>query len=62
MRQKVLTVIIRDESPVIHLNEPVSFRTVQIVLTKEQVEKLEFLHREENISMCFIEGNKELIQ
>lgn len=35
-----LIVIIRDESPLLHLNEPVSHRTIKIRLTEEQHEAL----------------------
>ena len=33
---KILTVVIRDYSPVIHLDEPVRRRTVRIELTEQQ--------------------------
>ena len=35
-----LTVIIRDERPFIHLQEPCKYRTVHIELTNEQIDKL----------------------
>jgi len=35
-----LTVVIRDESPLIHMQEPVNHRTVHIELTQEQREQL----------------------
>lgn len=58
-----LTVIIRNYAPLIHMQEPVSHRSVQIELTKEQMEKL-IMRRthidngkdfHEEISHCFIE-------
>lgn len=50
-----LTVIIRDEGPVRHLNEPVAYRTVQIALTHEQERQVQFRHPHEAISHCFLE-------
>jgi hypothetical protein len=62
MRKSKLTVIIRDESP-LFIQEPVVYRSVQILLTAEQQEQLKL--REtwicngipvfETISQCFLE-------
>lgn len=62
----VLTVIIRDEGPLIHLNEPVCLRSVRIELTQEQLEKLRVKHTYtingqecyESISHCFLEAKE----
>lgn len=40
-KPKRLTIIIRDNSPAVHLNEPVSFRRVTIELTEDQAKQLE---------------------
>ena len=60
---KVLTVIIRDVSPFMHLQEPPTYRSVQIELTPEQREKLSlawvassgFTDYHEEVSQCFFE-------
>jgi hypothetical protein len=54
----ILTVIIRDQSPFIHLQEPCSYRTVHIVLTEDQIKELIFRHSDECISHSFIEPTK----
>ena len=59
----ILTVIIRDISPFIFMQEPVSHRTVHIELTPEQEKLLAFQVTGKNngedvvedISACFIE-------
>ena len=59
----VITVIIRDISPVVHLNEPVGLRTARIELTKEQEEKLKLrsigfingVEMFEQYSICILE-------
>lgn len=51
----IITVVIRDVSPFIHLHEPVTYRSVSISLTKEQEKILKFFHQNEEISLCFIE-------
>lgn len=55
MTPNVLTVIIRDEAPVRHLNEPCSYRSVHIELTAEQREMLVRRHDDESYSHCFLE-------
>lgn len=49
-----LTVIIRDISPFIHLQEPCTFRTVHIQLTDEQIHLLR-MNKDEQVSQSFIE-------
>lgn len=49
-----LTVVIRDDTPFIHLQEPPGFRTVDIKLTPEQMALLE-LHENEDISKFILE-------
>ena len=51
----ILTVIIRDEGPVMHLNEPVAYRSVQIILTPEQARIVRLRHKNEAVSSCFLE-------
>ncbi len=61
----ILTVIIRDNSPMIFLQDAVSHRSVKIELTHEQVEqlKLNWIGTScghdyyEEIAQCFIEPN-----
>ena len=50
----VLTVIIRDDSPVIHCNDVPSYRTVRIELTTEQIDRIE-LFQVEKISRVILE-------
>lgn len=49
-----LTVIIRNNAPLIHLGEPIEYRTVHIELTWEQLKQL-VLEKDEEISQVFIE-------
>jgi len=49
-----LTVIIRNDTPIIHCNDVPSYRSVTITLTAEQMEKLR-LQDNEAISHSFIE-------
>jgi hypothetical protein len=51
-----LTVVIRDISPFVHLQEPCTYRTVHIPLTDEQVHSLR-LTKDEQISTSFIEND-----
>lgn len=51
-----LTVIIIDKSPLIHLNESITRRSVSIDLTVEQIAKLTLKHLDEEISQCFLEA------
>lgn len=58
-----LTVIIRDDAPMIHCGDSPSYRSVSLTLTQEQVEalSLRYSHTQkgtnfhESISKCFIE-------
>lgn len=58
-----LTVIIRNDAPMIHCGDSPSYRSVQIALTEEQMQKLRlnYAHSSggndfhEDISKCFIE-------
>lgn len=58
-----LTVIIRDEGPLVHMNEPVALRSVDIDLTTEQLQQLEMRHTHtvagvrhyESVSHCFLQ-------
>lgn len=50
-----LTVIIRDASPVRHLNEPCSYRRVTLELTREQMAALQLKHDDEAVNQCFLE-------
>ena len=67
MRTLFMTVVIRDESPLIHLNEPVSHRTVKILLTEEQRKALELRQVGinmgspiyESYSMCILEESAQ---
>ena len=59
----ILTVIIRDDSPLVHMGEPVRNRTVRINLTAEQSAALELRQTHtlggitfyEEISTCILE-------
>ena len=50
-----LTVIIRDTYPLMHFNDPLTYRSVHINLTPEQLEKLTLRHKTEEVSTCFLE-------
>lgn len=50
-----LTVIIRDDAPLIHCNSTPTYRRVTFALTEEQVEKLRLRHKDESLSLAFIE-------
>lgn len=66
--RNLLTVIIRNDGPMIHCGDSPSYRSVQIELTDEQVRKLELRctgstagsPEYEEISKCFIETSVEL--
>lgn len=51
----MLTVVIRDETPVRYVNEPPTYRTVHVVLTPEQLALLA-LDENENIGTVFLES------
>ena len=60
---QTLTVIIRDDGPFVHMQEPCTYRTVHIELTDNQLEKLKLLNTYqvcgtdgyESICKCFLE-------
>ncbi len=49
-----LTVIIRDDGPLVHANDAPSYRSVRIELSDAQLAQLG-MHGMESISRCFIE-------
>ena len=49
-----LTVIIRNNAPLLYLGEPLQYRTIHIDLTWEQLKQL-VLEKDEEISQTFIE-------
>lgn len=49
-----LTVLVRDDSPMIHCGDSPAYRTIAIELTPEQMQKLN-LRSYESISRCIIE-------
>ena len=51
----ILTVIIRDDSPMFHANDSPTYRSVRIELTAEQRARIQLRHESEHISQCFIE-------
>ena len=59
----IMTVIIRDDGPMIHLNASPQYRTIQFRLTGEQLDQLNLkfvgvnngLDHYEEIDRCFIE-------
>ena len=53
-----LTVIIRDDSPMIYCNDSPSYRTVRVSLTTEQQEVIMLANGHESISMAIIEGGQ----
>ena len=62
-----LTIIIRDDSPMVFCGDSPSYRSVVVELTKEQVERIELkkvgtsgrTEYYEQISKCFIEEVKQ---
>ena len=64
---KRLTVIIRDDAPMIHCGDVPSKRRVTVDLTSEQIEKLRLFSTSsqsgvdifESVSFCFLEENEE---
>jgi|HubBroStandDraft_4_1064222.scaffolds.fasta_scaffold382929_5 hypothetical protein len=40
----ILTVIIRDDAPMIHCGDSPSYRTLRIALTEEQINEIELRH------------------
>lgn len=56
---RVLTVILRDDSPMIFCGDSPSYRSVQVELTDEQWAKIKPRDENESISTCFIEPRME---
>lgn len=54
-----LTVIIRDDTPLIYCGDSPSYRTVSFSLTDEQVKMLELKNAEEQYSASILERLKE---
>lgn len=54
----MLTVVIADDSLLIHENEPVMHRTVHIKLTEDQLKQLALRNSYETHAMCFLEEQK----
>lgn len=60
-----LTVVLRNDAPLIHCNDSPSFRSVRVELTPEQIQalQLQWTHGSgnadfyENVSKCFIESD-----
>ena len=50
-----LTVVIRDDSPMVHAGDSPSYRTVRVTLTGEQVEALALRHGMEAYSRAIVE-------
>lgn len=50
-----LTVIIHDATNQMHMQEPVTHRSIQVTLTAQQVLDLRLKNKNEGISFCFIE-------
>jgi len=58
MSGRILTVIMRNDAPLIYTNDSPTYRTVQIELTEDQVSKIVPLSKEEAISKCWIEPER----
>jgi hypothetical protein len=58
-KPRTLTVIIRDDAPLVHCNDAPIYRTVQMQLTPEQVEAMRLRGTYESISKCWIEPEIE---
>jgi len=52
---RTLTVIIRDDSPLIHAGDSPSYRSVRIQLSGEQLKAISNLDKNEHISRSFFE-------
>lgn len=60
---RVLTVVIRDDAPLVHCGDSPAFRSVAIEFTDEQIDRLKMSyshshqgkHFYEEVSKCFIE-------
>lgn len=51
----ILTVIIRNDAPMIYCGDSPSYRSIKIKLTAEQHEQFKHIDKLEQISKCFIE-------
>jgi hypothetical protein len=66
---KILTVIIRNDAPLIHLNDPPSHRSVRVELTPEQLDALQLnwahtssgIKHYESVSHAFLEDSEQLL-
>ena len=64
---RILTVVIRDDSPFVHMQEPVRHRTVRIELTDAQIEQLRMrqtgtvmgVPMYEDVAQCFLEPDTQ---
>lgn len=50
-----LTVIFRDDAPMIYAGDTPKYRTVVIDLTEDQISKLNLRNKEEHISMAILQ-------
>ena len=56
----ILTVIIRNDAPLIHCGDSPTYRSIRIILTDEQRQKMVFDKQQyEAISQCFIEPDED---
>ena len=55
----ILTVIIRDDSPIIHCGDSPAYRSIKIELTPEQQEQVNRMGELEYVSKCFVEISME---
>lgn len=55
---RVLTVVIRDDAPLRYCNDNPTYRSVQIPLADQQMQRLN-LRENEAVSRCFIEPPEE---
>lgn len=66
----VLTVIIRDDSPMIHCGDSPAYRSVRIALTDDQIAQMKLAHTYtsggvsyyEQVSKCFVETPRDQIE
>jgi hypothetical protein len=62
MYSNILTVIIRNDGPMIHCGDSPSYRSIKIALTAEQHEQFKHIDKLEQISKCFIEMSMEELE
>lgn len=53
--EQILTVVIRNDAPLMYASDSPTYRTVHLKFTPEQLEQLRFWQKEEEISKCWIE-------